>query len=139
MAAWSESLDLLTPDHQLFLGEALLEHAPIVTPPRPIERRGHDLVDDDVVAARRPGRLLPEPLRGRSAVCRESAEAPGELIADGRVVRGREGPTGIVVQRQEQLDEVNDVSSVGSLGARSQGDTVTVGGQPLTVDASRVR
>ena len=106
----SESLDLLAPDHQLLLREALLEGASIVTPPQPVERIGHHLVDDDVVPLSQTVRLLPESLRRCSTVRRESAEALRELVADGLVVLGRKGAASIVVEGQEQLDEMNGVS-----------------------------
>ena len=49
-------------------------------------------------------------MRRRAGVRREPAETRGELVANGRVRRRRKGVAGVVVERQEQLDEVNVAS-----------------------------
>src|SRR5690348_12014979 len=113
MIGWrsSEALDLLAPDDKLVLSEAALEGASIIPPPPAVERLGHHLVDDDIVPLRRAFRFLPEPLRRRARVRREPAEVLRQLAADSGIVRGRKGAAGSVVERQEQLDEMNGAST----------------------------
>lgn len=96
-------------------------------PPVPIERSGHHFVDDDIIAPRRAARLLPEALRRRAGVRGEPAETVGELIADGRVVAGRKGTASVVVEREEQLDEVDWAPGISALGAHPQGRVPEIG------------
>ena len=108
-----QPLHFLRPDDQLVLCEALLELLAKALPPRPVERVDHDFIDDDVIALRRLSILGPEPLRGGASVCRQPAEPFGELGANGVEVRTRKGLAFVVVEREQELNEVDMASGAG--------------------------
>ena len=87
-----------------------------VLPPRSVEGLGHDFVDHDVVALRGFSLFGPETLCGRTSVCRQPAEPLGELGANGLVVRAGKGVAIVVVEREEELDEVDMASGIRDSG-----------------------
>src|SRR6185503_402076 len=107
-----QAFDRLGAHDQLLLREHALEPGAKGLPPRAVEAIDHDFVDDDIVPCRLPAILAPQSLGGRTRVRGETPEARRELVANARVVRGRERAPGIVIDGQQQLNEVHVASSI---------------------------
>lgn len=102
----SESCDGDRTDDDFILGEGLLKPMPICFPPGAVERIRHDLEDDDVVMHRR-SLGLDAALGGRACESGDAAEPACQLFPHVRVFMRSEGPSFVVRNRQQDLNEMH--------------------------------
>ena len=74
-----QTLDFVRADDQLGLPEAGLERAPVLRPPLTVERRHHDLEDDDVIPTSVARARQPQTRRDRAYAVRPPNRAVNSL------------------------------------------------------------
>src|SRR3954471_17534880 len=111
----SEKVQLLCAHHNRLLLEGSLQVTPVPLPPRAIKLIRHDLKYDDVVPLG-PAALLPQAFSRSARERRQSAVLAREFLAHPSVKLTREGRACVVVQRKEDLNEVDGVYSLALSG-----------------------
>jgi hypothetical protein len=102
----SKQSDGRCPDHDLILAKLALQLKAVASPPRDVQRFGHDFEYDDLVV-HRPAVFLGGALGGGASKCSQSAETLRQALSDFGVFFGLERLAVIVMEGQKNLDHMH--------------------------------
>jgi hypothetical protein len=103
-----QPLRLAGTDNELILSEPLFQLLPVVGPPPPIQLVHHDFTDDDFIPLDGAVALFPGALRRRPHIRGGATVTLSQLFPNPNELILRHSAPGIVIERQQQLNEEHE-------------------------------